>query len=323
MLFSKTADPHRQMLNKHQQSGLPKMAGPPESSTPKSQGAAYPQGQSKLELMPTETLEDIFSYLSHNEVLSSKAPDKHAINANQLSQKNMNSLCLTSKRVDSVARPLLFRNITVTSTPKLLLLCGALQESAQLGGYVRQISFEITLKETELWDSLTPPFSRDVSLLMDGFKRIPRRDKWKISNLYFDHVLSSSYFEVLRRTPRVHHLVLRMQPTGSETRDAGFSEGRGDIYRPFFDCVQQAMYPSRANGRTKFLPRLTTLQLLGDPRNPGNMFDIGTCEPLLRIKTLKTVLTFRDNGRWSALVEPMTSASQPGSFHAQSSHNSS
>lgn len=299
------------------------MACPPDLSTPKSQDLAYPQGQSKLELLPTEILDDIFSYLSHNEVLSSKAPDKHAIHANQLAQENMNSLCLTSKRVDSVARPLLFRNITITSTLKLLLLCGALQGTAQLGCYVRQISFEIMLKETELWDSLTPPFSRDVGLLIDGFKRISRQDKWTMSNLYFDHVLSSSYFEVLRRTPRVYHLVLRMQPTDGVTRDAGFSEGSGDIYQPFFDRVQQAMNPSRANGCTWFLPRLTTLQLLGDPINPGNMFDIGTCEPLLRIKTLKTVITFRDNGRWSALVEPMPNDSKPGSSHAQSSHNSS
>lgn len=299
------------------------MASPPESSTPSSRGLTYPQGQSKLELLPTETLDDIFSYLSHNEVLSSKAPDKHAIHANQLAQKNMNSLCLTSKRVDSVARPLLFRNITVTSTSKLLLLCGALQETAQLGVYVRQIGFEIMLKETELWDSLTPPCSSDGSLLMNGFELVPRWDKRKISNLYFDHVLSSSFFEVLRRTARVHHLVLRMQPTDGETRGAGFSEGRGDIYRPFFDRVQQAMNPSRANSRTKFLPRLTTLQLLGDPKDPDNMFDIGTCEPLLRIKTLKTVITFRDNGRWSALVEPMPNASQPGLSNAQSSHKSS
>lgn len=299
------------------------MARPPESSTPKSQSLAYPQGHSKLELMPTEVLDEIFSYLSHNEVLSSKAPDKHAIHANQLAQKIMSSLCLTSKRVDSVARPLLFRNITITSTLKLILLCGALQGTAQLGYYVRQISFEIMLKETELWDSLTPPFSRDVSLLMNGFELIPRRDKRAISNLYFDHVLSSSYFEVLRRTPRVHHLVLRMQPIDGEARDAGFSGGRGDIYRPFFDRVQQAMNPSRANGRTRFLPRLTTLQLLGDPRDPDNMFDIGTCEPLLRIKTLRTVITFRDNGRWSDLVETMPNASQPGSSHAQSSHKSS
>lgn len=273
--------------------------------------------------MPTETLDDIFSYLSHNEVLFSKAPDKHAIHANQVAQKNMNSLCLTSKRVDSIARPLLFRNITITSTPKLLLLCGALKATAQLGCYVRQISFEIMLKETELWDSLTPPSSHDVNLLMNGFGLVPRRDKRTISNLYFDHVLSSSFFEVLRRTPRVHHLVLRMQPTDRETRDAGFSERRGDIYRPFFDLVQQALNPSRTNGRTRFLPRLTTLQLLGDPRDPDNMFDIETCEPLLRIKTLKTVITFRDNGRWFALVEPVPNPSQPGSSHAQLFHNSS
>lgn len=299
------------------------MARPPESSTPSSRGLTDPQGQSKLELMPTETLDHIFSYLSHNEVLSSKAPDKHAIHANQFAQKNMNSLCLTSKRVDSVARPLLFRNITITSTPKLLLLCGALQGTIQLGCYIRQISFEITLGQMELWDSLTPPFSRDMGLLMNGFESAPGSVKRTISNLFFDHVLSSSFFEVLCRTPQVHHLVLRMQPTYIESGRARFSEGCRDSYRPFFDRVQMAMNSSRANGSTEFLPRLTTLQLLGDPKDPGTLFDIGICRPLLRIQTLETIITFRDNGRWPALVGQMSNASQPGSSHEASCHNSS
>lgn len=299
------------------------MARPPESSTPSSRGLTYPQGQSKLELLPTETLDDIFSYLSHNEVLSSKAPDKHAIHANQLAQKNMNSLCLTSKRVDCVARPLLFQNITITSTPKLLLLSGALKGTAQLGCYVRQISFEIMLKEKELWDSLTPTFPRDVNLLMKGFELVPRKDKMAISNLYFDHVLSSSFFEVLCRTPRLHHLVLRMQPTDSETRDTGFSDGRGDIYQPFFDRVQKVVNSSRADDGIEFLPRLTMLQLLGDPKDSGNLFDIGICKPLLQIQTLERITTFRDNGRWPALVGRMSNASQPGSSHEESCHKSS
>lgn len=299
------------------------MSLPSESATPKSHGAAYPQGQSKLELMPTETLDDIFSYLSHNEVLSSNALDEDAIHANQLAQKNMNSLCLTSKRVNSVARPLLFRNITITSAFKLLLLCRALKATAQLGCYVRQISFEIMLKETELWDSLTPPFSQDMNLFMNGFELVPHHDKVAISNLYFDHVLSSSFFEVLSRTPRVHHLVLRMQPTTRETRDEGFSYRRDNIYQPFFRRVQEAVKSPRTNGYTEFLPRLRTLRLLGDPYDPGNLFDIGICRPLLQVRTLEKIITFRDNGRWPALEGPMSNTSQPGSSHEESCHSSS
>lgn len=301
------------------------MADPPDSPTPRSQCLSSPPGESKLELMPTEVVEKIFEQLSLKNLQSlHDLEDEYLLQAYRSALMNMCSLCLTSKRVDAVARPLLFRNITVGSPAMLLQLYEALLANAQLGCYIRQISFEIIRDQVRLCDFLPARSPQSQSLLTgwdeDFGKYDPEAfyDSESFNNHCYDQILSSCYFEILRRTPKAHQLVIRMQPTSrrSYRGQTGLGGAMGIyMYQPFFRKVRHAVEAS-LTGYSEFLPVLTTLQLLGDPLDDENVFDISICEPLLRIQSLRKITTFRDNGFWSALK-----AETPGTANSGSSHN--
>lgn len=279
-----------------------KMADPPDSPTLRRRCLRYPPGESKLELMPTELLEQIFEQLSQNDLQSrDDLHDADITKANRRAHTNMRSLCRTSKRVDAVARRLLFCNITVTSNKTLLSLYETLLSNAQLGCYVRQISFEIFSEAAFLplhypvCQRLLTAWDEDIAKCRPEDSSVDRCEQF----------MSYCYFEILRRTPRAHRLVIRIQPIsrphlGLDGPTAMYT------YRPFFKRVRHAVQASLTGQGSEFLPRLTTLQLLGDPYDPTNLFDITICEPLLRIHTLRTIKTFRCNEFWSGL-EPVTS----------------
>lgn len=280
------------------------MARPPDSSTPASQCLPHPRGESKLELMPTEVLEEVFCHLSQNDLQSyHDLQDKNLVKGNRSAHTNMSSLCLTSKRVDAVARPLLFRIITVSSPAMLVRLYETLLEIPDLGSHIRQISFEI------LTDGVKPEHFLDAcssqgTPLLKGCDSAMKADGPFINRDCCDQILSSYYFEVLRRTPKVHRLVIRIQPTrriSFPNREDGQDVAMPIyMYQPFFRRVRHAVQASPTGDDSEFLPQLKSLELLGDPNDSENMFDIAVCEPLLRIHTLRNITTFRDNGFWSA-----------------------
>lgn len=293
-----------------------KMADPPDSPTPRSQRLPYPEGESKLELMPTEVLEKIFEQLSQNDLQSfHDLRNDDLLQANRSAHANMRSLCLTSKQVDAVARPLLFRTITVSSSAMLLRLYETLLANAQLGCYVRQISFEILRVQVNLWDFLPARSPQSQSLLTGWDEDFDDYEPAAFNDHSCDQIISSCYFEILRRTPKVHRLVIRIQPTSrvSYPEQNGHDGATGIyMYQPFFRRVRHAVQAS-LTGDSEFLPLLTTLQLLGDPVDYDNVFDISICESLLRIHTLRKITTFRDNGFWSALEAETPETAKPGS----------
>ncbi|POS73097.1 hypothetical protein DHEL01_v208503 [Diaporthe helianthi] len=220
------------------------------------------------------------------------------VQASRSTAQNMRSLCLTSKRVESIARPLLFRTITVSSPAQLLLLYVALQENTQLGLHIRQIGLEILLKNVEPNDLMPLP-SGAGKLLSTGWEK-PARELSREENVayYCDHLLSSAYFEVLHRAPNTHRLVLRIQGVqfcyaGERERQLTFA------YEPFFRKVQRV----RTSGSV-FLPRLKTLQVLGDPEQPGKMVLYDICAPLFRNTTLETIKISQVVGLFDDLSGP-------------------
>lgn len=302
------------------------MARPPDSSTPPSQSLPHPPGESKLELMPTEVLEEIFCHLSQNGLQSfHDLQDENLLEENRSAHANMRSLCLTSNRVGAVASPLLFRAITISSTAMLVKLYETLLETPDLGSHIKQISFEILLMgDMESKQFLAACFLQGTTLL-EGCDSVRTAHVPYITNYRCDHVLSASYFEILRRTPNVHQLVLRIQTIEGPPSTPIYGLGgiiQRYMYQAFFRKVKHAMQISPSAEVSGFLPRLTTLHLLGDPDNHWNVFDIAICEPLLRLHTLKEVTTFRDNGHWSALKLDTSDPHNPGSLHARASLDS-
>lgn len=275
------------------------MASASDSSTPLSQGLPYPPGESKLELTPTEVLSIIFNQLSQNNLQSFLDLQYQAlVEANRAAHRNMRSLCLTSKRVDRVARPLLFQNITITSPTSLLMLYESLQESPQLGCHVKQLSFEILLGHVSPCDFLPLRSSRSANLLLgwdeetrptSSLEKSSRRNDEDYSTYCCDQILSNCYFEIVRRTPRIHRLVLRVQ-----ARDLLSNKDKNIVFYPEFMCrsffkkVESATNQSITGDDTEFLPELNTLQILGDPEDPSNLLHIGTWEALLRLPTLQS-----------------------------------
>lgn len=279
-----------------------KMACASESANPPGQGLPYPPGESKLELTPTELLATIFGQLSQNDPQSFiDLQNQAVVEADQAAHGNMRSLCLTSKRVDRVARPLLFRNITITSPTNLLKLYESLQESPQLGFHVKQLSFEILLEKVWPVDFLPLPSSRSGNLLSGWDEETRptsclqtphRRHRDDYSTYCCDQILSCCYFEILRRTPRVHRLVLGIQARALAYDPFSDNDTNTDLHpefmcRPFFKKVESATNKSITGEGSEFLPGLKSLQILGDPQDPYNMLQIATLEPLLRLPTLQ------------------------------------
>ncbi|KAG8167731.1 hypothetical protein KVR01_003420 [Diaporthe batatas] len=198
--------------------------------------------------------------------------------------QNIRSLCLTSKRVESIARPLLFRTITVSSPKQLLLLYSALLEKTQLGFYIREISLEILPKSINPKDFLPLP-SGALTLLTTPWESPGREldtEDHEYPAYYCDQILSLALYSILRRAPDTQKLVLRIQQVSfrypeDREKDLTFA------YEPFFRRVQFA------RARAEFLPRLKTLQLLGDPELPGKMVIYDICAPLFQSSTLENI----------------------------------
>lgn len=267
------------------------MASASESSTPSSQGLPCPPGESKLELTPTEVLAMIFGQLSQNDLQSFiDLQDQALVDANRAAHRNMRSLCLTSKRVDRVARPLLFHNITITSPTSLIMLYESLQESAQLGCHVKQLSFEILPGKVEPSDFLPLPSARSATLL-SGWDAYPgessRRNNKSYSTYCCDQILSSCYFEILCKTPRIHRLVLRIQAIAPSRQESNAISHPDFMYRPLFKKVESAINQSFTGDGIEFLTELKILQILEDPEDPTNVQHIATWQPLLRLPNLQ------------------------------------
>lgn len=276
------------------------MACTSEKSTSSSQGLPYPPGESKLELTPIELLAMIFGQLSPKRLLSFlDSRNQTLLEAHRTAHRNMISLCLTSKRVDRVARPLLFQNITITSPANMLILYESLQESAQLGCHVKQLSFDILLGNARLCDFFPLPSSRCANLLTGwdedkspkgALSIFSRRNSESYSTYCCDQILSSCYFEILRRTPHIHRLVLRTEARNLlDNKQRNFLSYPENICGPFFKRVASETNQSITVDGPKFLAELKTLQILGDQENMSNKHHIGTFEPLLRLPNLQSI----------------------------------
>lgn len=115
----------------------------------------------------------IFRHLSQNDLPSLlDLRNISVFRAKLRAHGNMRSLCLTSKRVDCIARPLLFQNITIFSPANLVPLYRTLQESAHLRSHVRQVSLDIMAKAMALDDLINLQFSASTGLRV-GFDDKP------------------------------------------------------------------------------------------------------------------------------------------------------
>lgn len=297
------------------------MASASESSTPSSQSLPFPSGESKLELTPTEILIMIFDELPQIDLRSCfhhfEIRDNELLEANRSAYGNMRSLCLTSKRVDSVARPFLFQNVTISSPERLLQLYNAVLGDSELGCHVRQIGFETPFDDISIpctgfkWSACSLPSIRGGGLLTDSHVKLLTEGNFDLYDE--DRIYSYAIFDILSRTPNTHRLVLRLQ-TDLDDDVIEFNTS----HRPFFEKVQNAIDQSITGRVTKFLPRLKALQLLGDLKTWTNGFDINTCVPLLRLPTLEMITCVQANDCVSDFNPYIFErVSSPGSYHYQ------
>lgn len=83
--------------------------------------------------MPTEILTIIVGELSQDELQSQiNLQNSERVGAIRSCHQNIRSLCLTSKRVESIARPLLFRTITVPRSLRLNSCCSYTQHCERI-----------------------------------------------------------------------------------------------------------------------------------------------------------------------------------------------
>lgn len=157
----------------------------------------FPAGKSPFEKMPLEILEKIARI---------RIPDAWDIDTTPwLTHKNdiskLFTLCLVSKRLESVVRPAIFRNVTIRRSADLIRLLRALLENRTLGGHIRRLTLSTTfLRHEEGYERLDLQLLKGLDPDFDsaqprGSAVLPSREE--------NQVRINLYLKVLNKAPNV------------------------------------------------------------------------------------------------------------------------
>lgn len=163
---------------------------------------AFPAGESRLETMPVELLQMIMKSVARGVALdahTTKPPDPYKKRVGKLL-----NLCLVSKRLDAVARPLIFNKVRICRSTDLILLLRTLVDNRGVGKYIRTLDLSTTFLRrdpdhgflnVDVLRGLDPDL--DVILPEESVRMTSRQE----NDLRID-----LYLKVLEKTPDVNKL---------------------------------------------------------------------------------------------------------------------
>lgn len=102
----------------------------------------FPVGKSLLESMPDELLTIVNKDLAPENAV--KHLDARFRAAYKEGIKELLSLCLVSKRLEAVVRPVIFGKILICRSTELVLLLRTLTENRRMGEYIKNLVFATT-----------------------------------------------------------------------------------------------------------------------------------------------------------------------------------
>lgn len=152
--------------------------------------------------MPVELLQMVMKFVARGDALDSSTARSRDPYKKRVSE--LLSLCLVSKRLDAVVRPLIFNKVLIFRSTELILLLRTLVENRGVGKYIRMLDLSTTFLRrdpdheflnVDVLRGLHPDL--DVKL-PDGSARMTSRKE--------NDLRSDLYLKVLEKAPNVNKL---------------------------------------------------------------------------------------------------------------------
>lgn len=266
---------------------------------------------SRLEALPNELKVAIFEQLvcDKNHWTSRAKPD---------SRDNLRNLCLVSKGIDLIARPLLYKKISIVDFRSLVKLYRTISEDQHLGGEIKEIDLPVHCQQetdsslqmpTWLPPSFESPTDVERKKLFDECYQLlgeawsDQSDdtviEWDLAGIMCFNVLArtvnlSTLKMTFMSTPVTALMLFQSTfPSNPQTRPLH------PDYSAFFERVRNATRSTAVGVATQFLPRLETLTLQSMSRQGGEAYlGVEMFQYSLDLPSLKTVRSISDNGNW-------------------------
>lgn len=184
---------------------------------------AFPVGESHLETMPNEVLlmvvkiiapEDTLQHLDH--------PTRHVY---RTGISELLNLCLVSKRLEAIVRPVIFGTVKICQSTQLVRLLRTLTENPGLGEHIKKLEFYIqsSQRESDL-DFLDLGILRGLDSNLDS--TLPQ-DSSGISGRQENEIRSNIYLKVLEKAPNVKQVTLNPPTWPVRSTDDAHSPASG------------------------------------------------------------------------------------------------
>lgn len=170
----------------------------------------FPVGKSRLEAMPDELLEMVTKFLAPKDALQHLDPPTRTGYRKGIS--DLLDLCLVSKRLEVVVRPVIFGTVMICRSIQLVRLFRTLTENPVLGENIKKLEFYTQFSRQEpdhefldlgILRGLDPDID---STLPQGSARISGRQE--------NEIRSNVYVKVLEKAPNVKQVTIN-PPTWS------------------------------------------------------------------------------------------------------------
>ncbi|KAH8777782.1 hypothetical protein F5883DRAFT_613987 [Diaporthe sp. PMI_573] len=255
-------------------------------SSPEYMAQSWGAGNSYLESLPDELLTAIFDKLLDDDERS-----EHDIH------KDLVSLCRVSKRIDPVARPLLFEKVTILRPHTLILIYRTLLGTGCLAEQIKEIYFDDDFRDG--LRCLSDPERRELFYCISQYSPGTFHDVDNDSD-----ILGVMLYKIPKSAVNLRLLQICIQDTPNPYIRfdlESFEEMR--MHRPgysaFFKRVGYTTRPGVEGLAPAFLPRLETLALR-EYCQSGLGFEV--FGPFLDIPSLRTVEGSCDDGNWCHLA---------------------
>lgn len=267
-------------------------AGTQGQSSTNNRGQSSGAGSSRREALPSELPTAINQSLSPDEpLLSGEYNDRDLL-------RELSSLCLVSKRIDSISLSSLLKKVPIKSLHVLVALFRALAKNRDLAAYINEIVFGVDFRQglgpLQLSEHERKDLVEELHRYASGELLDPRND-FEIMGLLF--------YEILARASNLGSLTIFM--VGDSTRTTIFDQryhdrlrmqlGQPIRYIPFFNKVWRATETGARGVGPAFLPNLKTLTFFGSRET---LVEPEMFAGLLDIPSLTSVKSINDNGNW-------------------------
>lgn len=164
----------------------------------------FPVGNSPLESMPNELLTVVVKNLTPDNALR-----HHNARSQAAYKKGINELlrlCLVSKRLEAVVRPLILGKVLICRSTELILLLRTLTENRGMGGYIKNLIFVTTfLRKDPDHEFLDLDILRGLDPDLD---LILPEDPVRMTSRQENELRSNLYFMVLEKAPNVQKTIM-------------------------------------------------------------------------------------------------------------------